>query len=187
MLCGSGAVSCSSSLLIRRHQRARCQAEIPLTAPSEIVEPPLSTPSHALTTIRRSNSALSTTGLVRQRSIVDARRGHDDIHPDIMRLRVDARERADRMRDTDCERSRIESGKCAVEEPATIAEPITGWVEANQRRNDHGRPNCSSAGWIWNVPCTLLEPGFWVPFPEHERLAFRNNNWKSDANALGRR
>src|SRR5215471_2646499 len=41
MLCGSGAVSCSSSLLIRRHQRARCQAEIPLTAPSEIVEPPL--------------------------------------------------------------------------------------------------------------------------------------------------
>ncbi len=28
-------------LLIRRHQRARCQAEIPLTAPSEIVEPPL--------------------------------------------------------------------------------------------------------------------------------------------------
>src|SRR5215471_6125348 len=42
MLCGSGAVSCSSSLLIRRHQRARCQAEIPLTAPSEIVEPPLS-------------------------------------------------------------------------------------------------------------------------------------------------
>jgi ATP-dependent DNA helicase RecG len=26
-------------LLIREHQRARCQAEIPLTAPSEIVEP----------------------------------------------------------------------------------------------------------------------------------------------------
>src|SRR5271166_256214 len=41
MLCGSGAVSCSSSLLIRRHQRARCQAEIPLTALSEFVEPPL--------------------------------------------------------------------------------------------------------------------------------------------------
>ena len=32
-----------------------------------------------------------------------------------------------------------------------------------------------------------LEPGFWMPFPEHERSAFRNNNWKSDANALGRR
>ncbi len=28
-----------SSLLIRRHNRARCQAEIPLSAPSEIVEP----------------------------------------------------------------------------------------------------------------------------------------------------
>src|SRR3990170_3941169 len=29
----------SSSLLIRRHYRASCQAEIPLIAPSEIVEP----------------------------------------------------------------------------------------------------------------------------------------------------
>ncbi len=45
---GSGAVSCSFSLLIRGHQRARCQAEIPLTAPSEIVEPSLRTmPIHA--------------------------------------------------------------------------------------------------------------------------------------------
>ena len=32
-------VFCSLPLLIREHQRARCQAEIPLTAPSEIVEP----------------------------------------------------------------------------------------------------------------------------------------------------
>jgi len=32
-------VFCSSSLLIRWHNRARCQAEIPLIAPSEIVEP----------------------------------------------------------------------------------------------------------------------------------------------------
>src|SRR5208337_2484357 len=52
MLCGSGAVSCSSSLLIRRHQRARCQAEIPLTAPSEIVEPPLEILVHLVRTAR---------------------------------------------------------------------------------------------------------------------------------------
>jgi hypothetical protein len=38
---GSAVVFCSWPLLIRGHQRARCQAEIPLTAPSEIVEPPL--------------------------------------------------------------------------------------------------------------------------------------------------
>jgi hypothetical protein len=31
----------SSSLLIRTHNRARYQAEIPLIAPTEIVEPPL--------------------------------------------------------------------------------------------------------------------------------------------------
>ena len=37
----SAVVFCSLLLLIREHQRARCQAEIPLTAPSEIVEPPL--------------------------------------------------------------------------------------------------------------------------------------------------
>jgi hypothetical protein len=37
----SASVVCVSSLslLIRRHKRARCQAEIPLIAPSEIVEP----------------------------------------------------------------------------------------------------------------------------------------------------
>jgi hypothetical protein len=34
-------VFCSLPLLIREHKRARCQAEIPLTALSEIVEPPL--------------------------------------------------------------------------------------------------------------------------------------------------
>ena len=34
-------VFCSLLLLIREHKRARCQAEIPLTALSEIVEPPL--------------------------------------------------------------------------------------------------------------------------------------------------
>jgi hypothetical protein len=28
-------------LLIRRHYRARCQADNPLTLPSEVVEPPL--------------------------------------------------------------------------------------------------------------------------------------------------
>ena len=33
------SVFCSSSLLIRRHNRARCQADIPLIVPSEIVEP----------------------------------------------------------------------------------------------------------------------------------------------------
>ena len=38
-MCGSGEVFCSSSLLIRRHNRARCQADNPLTLPSEIVEP----------------------------------------------------------------------------------------------------------------------------------------------------
>jgi len=36
-------VFCSLPLLIRGHQRARCQAEIPPTAPSEIVEPLLTT------------------------------------------------------------------------------------------------------------------------------------------------
>ncbi|MGA7327767.1 MAG: hypothetical protein WBX25_25575, partial [Rhodomicrobium sp.] len=36
---GSAVVFCSLSLLIRGHQRARRQAEIPPTAPSEIVEP----------------------------------------------------------------------------------------------------------------------------------------------------
>src|SRR3990170_2074056 len=35
----------SSSLLIRRHYRASCQAEIPLIAPSEIVEPLLRMPA----------------------------------------------------------------------------------------------------------------------------------------------
>src|SRR5258708_17944517 len=34
-------VRSSSSLLIRTHNRARYQAEIPLIAPTEIVEPPL--------------------------------------------------------------------------------------------------------------------------------------------------
>ena len=38
---GSAVVFCSLLLLIREHKRARCQAEIPLTALSEIVEPPL--------------------------------------------------------------------------------------------------------------------------------------------------
>ncbi|MGO9867772.1 MAG: hypothetical protein ACLPJY_08860, partial [Rhodomicrobium sp.] len=40
----SAVVFCSLPLLIRGHQRARCQAEIPPTAPSEIVEPLLSDP-----------------------------------------------------------------------------------------------------------------------------------------------
>src|SRR5215470_5843954 len=38
-VCGSGAVVASWSLLIRRHQRARCQAEIPLIALCKIPEP----------------------------------------------------------------------------------------------------------------------------------------------------
>jgi hypothetical protein len=38
----SAVVSCSWMLLIREHKRARCQAEIPLTALSETVEPSLS-------------------------------------------------------------------------------------------------------------------------------------------------
>jgi hypothetical protein len=38
---GSCGYVSSSRLLIRTHNRARRQAEIPLTAPSEIVEPPL--------------------------------------------------------------------------------------------------------------------------------------------------
>ncbi|MGA7325796.1 MAG: hypothetical protein WBX25_15235, partial [Rhodomicrobium sp.] len=42
---GSAVVFCSLSLLIRGHQRARRQAEIPPTAPSEIVEPLLSSVS----------------------------------------------------------------------------------------------------------------------------------------------
>src|SRR3974377_1101480 len=37
---GSAVVFCSWMLLIRGQQRARCQVEIPLTAPSEFVEPP---------------------------------------------------------------------------------------------------------------------------------------------------
>jgi hypothetical protein len=41
-VCGSGAVVSSWSLLIRRHQRALCQAEIPLSALSKIPKPPLS-------------------------------------------------------------------------------------------------------------------------------------------------
>src|SRR3974390_2152150 len=40
-VCGSGAVVVSWSLLIRRHQRARCQAEIPLIALCKMPEPPL--------------------------------------------------------------------------------------------------------------------------------------------------
>jgi len=40
-VCGSGAVVSSWSLLIRRHQRARRQAEIPLIALSKIPEPAL--------------------------------------------------------------------------------------------------------------------------------------------------
>jgi hypothetical protein len=47
-------------------------------------------------TIWRSNSALSTTGLVRQRSVVDARGGHDGVLSDTVRLRLDGRERAGR-------------------------------------------------------------------------------------------
>jgi hypothetical protein len=39
---GSGVFASSSSLLIRTHNRARYQAEIPLIAPTEIVEPPQS-------------------------------------------------------------------------------------------------------------------------------------------------
>ena len=38
---GSGVFASSFWLLIRTHNRARCQAEIPLIAPSEIVEPSL--------------------------------------------------------------------------------------------------------------------------------------------------
>ena len=38
---GSGVFASSSSLLIRTHNRARYQPEIPLIAPTEIVEPPL--------------------------------------------------------------------------------------------------------------------------------------------------
>src|SRR5215470_17308641 len=38
-VCGSGAVVTSWSPLIRKHQRARCQAEIPLIALCKIPEP----------------------------------------------------------------------------------------------------------------------------------------------------
>jgi hypothetical protein len=40
-VCGSGVLVCSSSLLIRRHQRARCQAETPLTDLFKFAEPAL--------------------------------------------------------------------------------------------------------------------------------------------------
>jgi hypothetical protein len=40
-VCGSGAVVASWFLLIRRHQRARCQAEIPLIALCKIPKPSL--------------------------------------------------------------------------------------------------------------------------------------------------
>ncbi len=53
----SAVVFCSLLLLIREHQRARCQAEIPLTASSEFVEPLL--PSTASRTLRLIASARS--------------------------------------------------------------------------------------------------------------------------------
>jgi hypothetical protein len=40
-VCGSGVLVCSSSLLIRRHQRARCQAETPLIDLFKFAEPAL--------------------------------------------------------------------------------------------------------------------------------------------------
>jgi hypothetical protein len=40
-VCGSGGAVSSWSLLIRRHQRARCQAEFPLIVLSKIPEPAL--------------------------------------------------------------------------------------------------------------------------------------------------
>lgn len=44
-------------LLIRGHKRARCQAEIPLTAPSEIVEPPLGDRQNKMSTSLNFKSA----------------------------------------------------------------------------------------------------------------------------------
>src|SRR3979490_164917 len=45
-LCGSGGLVCSSYLLIRRAQRARCQAETPPIVLSKIPEPTLNNAAH---------------------------------------------------------------------------------------------------------------------------------------------
>jgi hypothetical protein len=62
-VCGSGAVVASWSLLIRRHQRARCQAEIPLIALCKIPEPllgvgaPRNTPADVISKLNQAINA----------------------------------------------------------------------------------------------------------------------------------
>jgi hypothetical protein len=69
-VCGSGVLVCSSSLLIRRHQRARCQAETPLIDLFKCAEP-------ALTRIR--NEALIFQGALDYVGRhVDAKVAYDD-------------------------------------------------------------------------------------------------------------
>ncbi len=111
---------------------------------------------------------------------------HDRIHRDIVALRIDRRDRGERVADAESAGALRKGSECAIEEAASVAEAEAGTIEADHGRDHHvGEHDLGPRARYGNVPHSALRriPG--GPDSKEQRLAARQHHGESGAAASG--
>src|SRR5690606_5270865 len=131
----------------------------------------------------RQGAAAPLAGVARGR-LEDAGLGHDRIHRDVVRLRMDGLEPAQLEADADRARPRRQGGEGAVVIAAAVAQAIALFVEADQRHQQNGRPHHFALRRDGYVPKAALEPVARAPGAKLERTALLDHGGQRGLGAL---
>ena len=109
--------------------------------------------------------------------------GDYKIHGNVMRLGINIVDTENFEGYTDCQGTRIYSGKGAIEVSASVSESEAQLVEANHGYDD--RTNLDQIGIVWNrdAICSRLHGGARPPFSEVQWLMPTHDFWKCKSSA----